>query len=131
MEHLFLYRMQEHELTMRQMVEEIHHGTLNILQAAAKHQVNRNTVKRWLAKIEDEKQQQQTTTSLNNASKTVVEQIATRADKLEGKVKELEKALKEAQLKALYYSTLVKVAEQELGIDIEKKSATKQSDSSK
>ena len=130
MEHLFLYRMQEHELTMRQMVEEIHHGTLNILQAAAKYQVNRNTVKRWLAKIEDEKQQQ-TTTSPDNAPKTVVEQIATRADKLEGKVKELEKALKEAQLKALYYSTLVKVAEQELGIDIEKKSATKQSDSSK
>lgn len=129
MEHLFLYRMQEHELTMRQMVEEIHQGTLNILQAAAKYQVNRNTVKRWLVKIEDEKQQ--TTTSLDNAPKTVVEQIATRADKLEGKVKELEKALKEAQLKALYYSTLVKVAEQELGIQIEKKSDTKQSDSSK
>ena len=130
MEHLFLYRMQEHELTMRQMVEEIHHGTLNILQAAAKYQVNRNTVKRWLAKIEDEKQQQ-ITTSPDTAPKTVVEQIATRADKLEGKVKELEKALKEAQLKALYYSTLVKVAEQELGIQIEKKSATKQSDFSK
>ncbi len=130
MEHLFLYRMQEHELTMRQMVEEIHHGTLNILQAAAKYQVNRNTVKRWLAKIEDEKQQQ-ITTSPDNAPKTVVEQIATRADKLEAKVKELEKALKEAQLKALYYSTLVKVAEQELGIQIEKKSDTKQSDLSK
>jgi transposase len=112
------------------MVEEIHHGTLNILQAAAKYQVNRNTVKRWLAKIEDEKQQQ-ITTSPDNAPKTVVEQIATRADKLEAKVKELEKALKEAQLKALYYSTLVKVAEQELGIQIEKKSDTKQSDLSK
>ncbi len=57
MEYLFLYRMQEHELTMRQMVEEIHYVTLNILQAAAKYQVNRSTVKRWLAKIEDEKQQ--------------------------------------------------------------------------
>jgi transposase len=101
------------------MVEEIHHGTLNILQAAVKYQVNRSTVKRWLAKIEDEKQQQ-ITTSPDNPPKTVVEQIANRADKLEGKVKELEKALKEAQMKALYYSTLLKVAEQELGIQIEK-----------
>jgi transposase len=130
MEHLFLYRMQEHELTMRQMVEEIKAGTLNILQAAAKYQVNRSTVKRWLAKIENE-EQQRASTGPDEVPKTVVEQIATRADKLEGKVKELEKALKEAQMKALYYSTLVKVAEQELGIDIEKKSATKQSDSSK
>jgi transposase len=130
MEHLFLYRMQEHELTMRQMVEEIKAGTLNILQAATKYQVNRSTVKRWLAKIENE-EQQRVPTGPEEAPKTIVEQIATRADKLEGKVKELEKALKEAQMKALYYSTLVKVAEQELGIDIEKKSATKQSDSSK
>jgi len=130
MEHLFLYRMQEHELTMRQMVEEIKAGTLNILQAAAKYQVNRSTVKRWLAKIENEAQQK-VSLGPQEAPKTVIEQIATRADKLEGKVKELEKALKEAQMKALYYSTLVKVAEQELGIDIEKKSVTKQSDSSK
>jgi transposase len=122
--------MQEHELTMRQMVEEIKAGTLNILQAATKYQVNRSTVKRWLAKIENE-EQQRVPTGPEEAPKTIVEQIATRADKLEGKVKELEKALKEAQMKALYYSTLVKVAEQELGIDIEKKSATKQSDSSK
>lgn len=130
MEHLFLYRMQEHELTMRQMVEEIKAGTLNILQAAAKYQVNRSTVKRWLAKIENEGQQK-VSLGPQEAPKTVVEQIASRADKLEGKVKELEKALKEAHMKALYYSTLVKVAEQELGIDIEKKSVTKQSDSSK
>ena len=130
MEHLFLYRMQEHELTMRQMVEEIKAGTLNILQAAAKYQVNRSTLKRWLAKIENE-EQQKVSAGPEEAPKTVVEQIATRADKLEGKVKELERALKEAQMKALYYSTLVKVAEQELGIDIEKKSSTKQSDSSK
>lgn len=133
MEHLFLYRMQEHELTMRQMVEEIKAGTLNILQAAAKYQVNRSTVKRWLTKIENEAQQR-ASLGPQEAPKTVVEQNATRADKLEGKVKELEKALKEAQMKALYYSTLLtllKVAEQELGIDIEKKSATKQSDSSK
>lgn len=54
MEQLFQLRMQEHELTMRQMVEEIHHGTLNIDQAAAKFEVNRKTVKHWLDKVEEE-----------------------------------------------------------------------------
>ena len=83
MEQLFLFRMQEHELTMRQMVEEIKVGTLNILQAAAKYQVNRSTVKRWLAKIENE-DQQKVSLDPEEAPKTVVEQIATRADKLEG-----------------------------------------------
>ena len=43
----------------------------------------------------------------------------------------LEQELEAAKFKAIYYSTLVRAAEQELGIDIEKKSATKQSDSYK
>ena len=39
----------------------------------------------------------------------------------------LEQELEASNFKALYYSTLVRIAEQELGIDIEKKSATRQS----
>ena len=44
---------------------------------------------------------------------------------LEAKVSALEQELEKAKFKALYYSTLVRVAEQELGIAIEKKSVTK------
>lgn len=40
---------------------------------------------------------------------------------LETKIRSLEQELEEAQFKAIYYSTLVRVAEQELGMDIEKK----------
>ncbi len=43
--------MQEHELTMRQMVEETHPGHLNI-DPSAKFEVNRKTVKHWLSKVE-------------------------------------------------------------------------------
>lgn len=45
MEQLSQLRMQDHELTMRQMVEEIHRSLLNIGQAAVKFEVNRQTVK--------------------------------------------------------------------------------------
>jgi transposase-like protein len=54
MEELYLLRMQEHELLMRQMVEEILRGQLNIDQAAVRFEVNRKTVKHWLDKFECE-----------------------------------------------------------------------------
>ena len=44
MEQIFQLRMLEQELTMRQMVEEIHRGLLNIGQAAAKFELNRKTL---------------------------------------------------------------------------------------
>lgn len=39
---------------------------------------------------------------------------------LEAKVAQLEKKLKEEQLKSMAYSTMIDVAEEELGIDIRK-----------
>ena len=45
---------------------------------------------------------------------------------LEAKVAQLEKKLKEEQLKSMAYSTMIDVAEEELGIDIRKKSGAKQ-----
>ena len=45
---------------------------------------------------------------------------------LEAKVAQLEKELKEEKLKSLAFSTMIDVAEEELGIDIRKKSGAKQ-----
>jgi hypothetical protein len=56
---------------------------------------------------------------------TLVERVAQSADTLAGRVKQLEKELEQAELQALYYKTVIRVAEQELGVSIEKKSATK------
>lgn len=39
---------------MRHMVTEIHQGKLNIDQAAAKFEVNRKTVQRWIEVVEEE-----------------------------------------------------------------------------
>jgi transposase-like protein len=129
--------MQQHELTMRQMVEQIHLGKLNMDQAAVQFEVNRKTVRHWVDKVEKETQtNQETVSELPNLpavrKKTVAPGSPSQSEdqhELRAKVHALEQELEEAKFKALYYSTIVKVAEQELGIDIEKKSATKPFDS--
>lgn len=140
MEELFQLRMQEHELSMRQMVEEIHRGQLNIEQASVKFEVNRKTVKHWLDKVEGEAatSSEQTQVGPNKLSKKKkrksprsLDQSIAKVEELQARVFSLQQELEAAKFKAIYYSTLVRVAEQELGIDIEKKSATKQSDSCK
>ncbi len=54
MNQLSQLRMQQHELTMRQMVEQIHRGKLNLDQAAVQFEVNRKTVRHWVDKVEQE-----------------------------------------------------------------------------
>lgn len=137
MDQLNLSPMQQHELTMRQMVEQIHLGKLNMDQAAVQFNVNRKTVRHWVDKVEKEAQtNQEIVSELPNLpplqKKTVTPRSPLQSEdqnELRAKVHALEQELEVAKFKALYYSTIVKVAEQELGVDIEKKSATKPSDS--
>jgi transposase-like protein len=138
MDQFSLSPMQEHELTMRQMVQQIHLGKLNLDQAAVQFNVNRKTVRNWVNKVEQEADTtRQTVSEQTNLppipQKTAVpcspSQSDDQASELRAKVHALEQELDVAKFKVLYYSTIVKVAEQELGVDIEKKSATKPSDS--
>ena len=129
MEQLFQLRMQNHELTMRQMVEEIHRGLLNIGQAAAKFELNRKTVKHWLDKVEQEaalagrealKAAVQRPTRKKRAPPPSPDQATDRIIELQTKIQALKQELESSNYKALYYATLIRVAEQELGLDIEK-----------
>ncbi|WP_245744854.1 helix-turn-helix domain-containing protein [Hymenobacter actinosclerus] len=127
-------RMQKHALSMRQMVAEIHLGKLNIAQAAAKFELTRKTVRHWIDLVEAEAEanglppapppcppgaRKRTTRPAPQDSEAV--------EALTAKIQALEAALETANFKALYYTTLLRVAEEELGIDIEKKSVTKPS----
>ncbi len=128
MEHLFLFRKQAHELKMRQMVEEINLGRHTVESAMAKYQVlTRKTVTGWLERVRQEEQAR--TAAMKQVDSppppTLVERVAQTADALAGRVKHLEKELEQAELQVLYYKTVIRVAEQELGLSIEKKSATK------
>ena len=55
------------------------------------------------------------------------EQIATSGSALKNQLQAAHEQLEVADFKALYYATLLRVAEEELGIDIEKKFVTKPS----
>jgi hypothetical protein len=128
MEHLFLLRRQARELQMRQMVEEITLGRHTIESAMGKYQVRtRATVTQWLARVRQEERAR--TPGMESPDKkpppTLVERVAHQADELSGQVKQLQKELEQAQLQVLYYKTVIRVAEQELGLSIEKKSVTK------
>lgn len=131
MEHILLLRKQAHELKMRQMVEEINLGRLTIDQAKDKYNLlTRHTVRKWLERVRKEtKQRAQAMEQTDRKVPTIVEQVAHKADELAQRVKQLEAQLEQSNLQVLYYSTVIRVAEQELGIAIEKKSVTKQSNS--
>jgi hypothetical protein len=128
MEHLFLFRSQVHELKMRQLVEEITLGRHTIESAMAKYQVlTRKTVTQWLERVRQEElaRTQVMKESAPNPASTLVERVARTANTLAGRVKQLEKELEQAELQVLYYKTVIRVAEQELGVSLEKKSVTK------
>ncbi|WP_439585726.1 hypothetical protein [Dyadobacter bucti] len=135
MDQLKQLRMRQHRQTMLQMVSEIHQGKLNITQAANKFSVTRHTVKTWLDKVEDKAFKQPVSetptpsTSKKSQSGRAKMDAPAQVDELMAKVRLLEEELDAAKFKAIYYSTVLQVAEQELGLDIEKKCVTKQSDS--
>lgn len=127
-------RMQKHALSMRQMVAEIHLGKLNIAQAAAKFELTRKTVRHWIDLVEAEAEADDLPPAPPPAPPRArrrvtgpVPQQSEAVNLLTAKIQALEAALETANFKALYYTTLLRVAEEELGIDIEKKSVTKPS----
>ncbi len=118
---------------MRQMVEEIKGGHLSLEQAMAKYKVpTRKTVLTWLEKVKEEgRMKKLKNPQIPIEPTTVVGRISKKADNLAGQVKQLKQELGDMEMKALYYESIVRMAEKELGIEIEKKSVTKPSDSCK
>ncbi|WP_245563721.1 helix-turn-helix domain-containing protein [Spirosoma luteum] len=120
--------MKQPEGVMRQIVTQILLGQLNIDQAAERLKVSRQTVQRWMKKIEEEAEAGQQTAAIDidqpppqRSARPAKPKAKSQVDELRGKVLALEEQLEEANFKALYYSTLVRIAKHELGVDIEKK----------
>ena len=129
-------RMKKHELMMRQMVIEILQGKLNVAQAAAKFEVTRQTVERWMEIVEEEAQADQPPPlgpsvsagrSKQKPSERPDSNDSEAIQSLKNQLQAAHEQLEVADFKALYYATLLRVAEEELGIDIEKKFVTKPS----
>ena len=94
--------------------------------------LTRQTVTKWVERVRQESEQR--IQAMENREQkptptTLVERVVHHADALSGHVKHLQKELEQAQLHVLYYKTMIRVTEQEFGLAIEKKSATKPSNS--
>ena len=136
MDRLVKLRMKQPKPVMRQMVAAVLLGQLNIDQAAERYKVNRLTVLRWIRKIEEEAKASKQAASgdsdlppprKRSLSQRTPQQNEAELHQLRAKVHSLEQELEAANFKSLYYSTLVRVAKHELGVDVEKKSVTKPS----
>lgn len=107
------------------IIEEFLKSGMTMEAFQVKNGMGHCTLSRWMTKfgisntstkqfIEMKKTQE------NDTEKTLKERT------LESKVAQLEKELKDEKLKSLAYSTMIEVAEKELGIEIRKKSGAKQ-----
>lgn len=106
-----------------QVVEEVLRGELTKEQARRKYGMrSKSGVLNWMRKFGVSGSRQ-----IPESFKSMKEEESTNQPDLEKRVKELERALEDAKLKAEGYSRMIDIAERELKITIRKKSSTKQS----
>lgn len=126
MRNVTLLRKDSHELRMRKMAEESLENDLSEHAARVRYQIKSiDTVRKWVRTLEYEKFLMAGDPSFKPKPPGVIQKLQQHTDDLATRVKQLEAALQEADIKALYYEQMVCTAEKELGIDIQKKSATR------
>jgi transposase len=104
MDRLVKLRMKQPEVVMRQIVAQILLGQLNIDQAAERLKVNRQTVQRWMKKIEEEAEASQQTAAIDveqplpppRSARPAKPKPKSQTDELRAKVLTLEEQLEEA-----------------------------------
>lgn len=106
------------------VIEEVLKGQLSKEQAQRKHGIRgKSAILNWMRKFGLSEQ-----TRLPDNFERMKEEKETDKESLNKRIKDLERALEEAQLKAEGYSRMIDIAERELKIKIRKKPSTKQSE---
>ena len=112
------------EAFKRQVAKAYHDGEDDQYLVADRFGVSQGSVNLWC--------KQYSSDATIKAEEELTSDMKKKAEKgnkeLQQRVKELEKALEEERLKRIGYQTMIDIAEQELKIDIRKKSDTKQSE---
>lgn len=108
-----------------QIIEEYMNSEEAMETFQAKHGMGHCTLSRWMIKFGLSNTSQKQFADMKRAvGQTPVKSLAERT--LEAKVAQLEKELRKEKLKSLALSTMIDVAEEELGVDIRKKAGAKQ-----
>lgn len=106
----------------RMVAQQLVSGRMTLGEASLKFGVTKNSITsfvRWYKK--------NTHVPLEKFKKPMTPEEQLELEKLKARVKEVEDALKEADLKIFSLETMITIAERELKIPIRKKSGTKQS----
>lgn len=104
----------------KQIVKKIEAGKLSVSQASREYQVSRGAIYQWIHKYSNYNQK--------GAELVVQEQSHhSQIEQLHRRIKELEQALGQKQMKLDYYQTLMELAGEELDIDIKKNFGTERS----
>ena len=102
------------------VVTEYFSGTISLSSIQQKYGLGSSLLSNWCHSFRRQFPLEKVNLKLMN------EQERREKASLERRIKELEKKLEDERLRSLGYKTMIDVAERELGIDIEKKSGTKQ-----
>jgi len=120
------------ESLKKQVVKTVLEGTYTKGEAAKAYSISWMSVQRWLNKFGHQVLIEEGISEIKlkkNQSDISMKRSPESQDiqAMKKRIKELEKQLEEAELKAMVYDTMIDVAERELKIPIRKKYVTKQS----
>lgn len=108
-----------------QIVEEFMNSGESMEKFQVKHGMGHCTLSRWMIKFGFSNTSPKHFTEMKKTLDSSTDKTL-RERTLESKIAQLEKELKAEKLKSLAYSTMIEVAEEELGVEIRKKSGAKQ-----
>jgi transposase len=104
----------------KSIVAEFEKGNLSVLQLSRLHSVHFQTIYNWIYKF----------STFNEKGYRIIEMEDSTSKKLkdqESRIKELERAVGQKQLKIEYLEKLIEVAGEDLGMDLKKNSDTERS----
>ena len=109
----------------RKKVLDVYYGSEeSIAQISERFDVNVETVRSWVFRSNSERDKMSKLDETNNLT---MKKEKTSSDDLEKRIQALEKALEDERMRSICLDKMIDIAEQELKIDIRKKSGAKQS----
>jgi len=102
----------------RQRVSDIERKLITIAEVCRQYQVSRTAVSKWLYKFSTMKKKKEKMVYESDSDTAKLKQMQER-------IKELERAVGQKQLKIDFLEKMIEITEQDLKIDIKKKASTK------
>lgn len=101
----------------RQKVSDIEKRLISVAQLSRDYQVSKTSIRRWLLKYSAMKKKKERIVYENESD-------ALRVKQLQERIRELERAVGQKQLKIDFLEKMIEIAEEDLKIDIKKKHST-------